>query len=646
MAGDAPFEEAYAAVQAVEDVVTQQIAASKASSDEFVASANSAITALGAISFGATSPPPTAPTLEEFTDIDFTLPAIGPNSFGRIDAATLTPPVLDTGDQISPLVIEPFNSDITINIPEAPPDDATLVIPDAPTVAAITLPNTPALAMPNLPTLVDITIPTFEGLDLPTFDATAPEFEGTALPGILQWSEPTYQSVILDEVIDKVRSLWSGGSGIPPAVEQAMFDRAAEREEITTSRDIDAVSTEFSLRGFTMPPGMQAARTDQMIQDLSTKKLGLNRELTIQVAQWQVENVRFACTTGIAAENVYVNLFTNAAQRMFEAARFQIESQISIYNAQIAVFNARMNGYQIRAQVFDTLVKAELSKIEVFKVQIEAEVAKGQVNVQKVQAYTAQVQALQTYVEIYKAQMQGASIQAEVGRNQIEAYKATVQAYAEKISAQKNKFEAYTARVNGAAAQANIVDAQARGYAAMVQGKVAINDGAIKVADLTIERNKIKLQQFMASQETERTRIQSVMGTIQAAAQAYTADTQRYAAEAGAKNSAAQAQIAAKEATMRSNIAYYQAQVQQYLGLMDQSIRQTAVVLDGLKAAGSISSTLAAGAMSAVHVGANLSGGGNVSASGSTSYSDSYSKSDSNSVSKSTTITYEGTGSP
>lgn len=31
-----------------------------------------------------------------------------------------------------------------------------------------------------------------------------------------------------------------------------------------------------------------------------------------------------------------------------------------------------MNGYQIEASVFDTLVKAELSKIEVFKAEIEA----------------------------------------------------------------------------------------------------------------------------------------------------------------------------------------------------------------------------------------------------------------------------------
>ena len=36
------------------------------------------------------------------------------------------------------------------------------------------------------------------------------------------------------------------------------------------------------------------------------------------------------------------------------------------------------------AQVFNTLVQAELSKVEVFKAQIEAEVASGEINKQKV----------------------------------------------------------------------------------------------------------------------------------------------------------------------------------------------------------------------------------------------------------------------
>ena len=64
-----------------------------------------------------------------------------------------------------------------------------------------------------------------------------------------------------------------------------------------------------------------------------------------------------------------------------------------------------------------------------------------------------------------------------------------------------------------------------------------------------------------------------------------------------------------------------------------------ALIIDALKAAGGISSTLAAGAMAGVHVGATLSGSGAVTASGTDSYSQSTTKSES----RNENYNYEGT---
>ena len=126
---------------------------------------------------------------------------------------------------------------------------------------------------------------------------------------------------------------------------------------------------------------------------------------------------------------------------------------------------------------------------------------------------------------------------------------------------------------------------------------------------------------------------------IQSGAQAYIADTQRFAAVAQAEGTKAQVTVAAKEAELRTNVAFYQAQVQAYLGNMEQLIRKAALIIDALKAAGGISSTLAAGAMAGVHVGASLAGSGAVSATGAESYSTS------SSISQSTNenYNYEGT---
>lgn len=635
------FEQAYNSVENVDQIVSSRINDASATSQALQLTAMKTIKELQDVNFRFNAgPPPLLPDIDPNIDVVIDLPPITPTSFGTITSTMPDHPSLDGVPSVNPLDIPDFQSSVgSLNIPEPPPWTAPGAAPDRPSTGDVVLPDAPLLVMPQMPALVEINIPSFAGVNLPSFSATAPEFEGTALPGILQWSEPTYHPEILDEVLGIIRTLWSGGSGIPPAVEQAMIERALSREDMIANREVDSVAEEFSLRGFTMPTGMQAARVDQMRQDLALKKLSLNRELTIKFAEWQIENIRFGVQQAIAAENVFVNIFLNSAQRMFEAAKFQIEAQLNIYNAQVALFNARMSGYQIEASVFDTLIKAELSKIEVFKAEIEAEVARGQINEQKVRTYTAQVQALQTEVEIYKARMQGAQVQSEIIQNQIEAYKADVQAYGERIQADKVRFDAYESQVKGEAAKAGIIDAEARAYAALVQGKSSAADIDVKRAELIIQKNRSLVEAYIADLDAEKARIQSQSAVIQSGAQAYIADTQRFAAQAQAETAKAQVQVAAKEAELRTNVSFYQAQVQAYIGNMEQLIRQAGLVIDALKAAGQISSTLAAGAMAGVHVGATLTGSGAVSASGAYSDIESFSKSES----RNENYNYEGT---
>lgn len=621
--GTNAFRQASSTVDLVESLVDNHITRARDNARTLQSAAEATLAAMGNVNLDFNAGPmPTAPAIDNTPLTREPLPGINGTTFGNVTYTAPTLGTLDLAGDIPNLVIPEFNPSVTgLNIPLPPAWTAPTQAPDSPTVEDVTVPDMPVLAMPVAPTLAEITVPTFDGLTLPTFDSTEPEFAATALPGLLQWSEPTYHTEILGDVIAQLRKMWAGGSGLPEAVEQAMWARAADREDLTALRAIDSVADEFSLRGFTSPTGMQAARVDQMRQDLTVKKLGLNRELTIQVAQWQIENMRFACEQGIAAENVLVNVFLNTAARLFEAAKFRIESQLNIYGAQVNLFNARMNGLQIRAAVFNARVQAELTKVEVFKATIDAEVARGQLNTQKVQAYGAMIDALKAQTEMYRTQMQGAEIKASVIRNRIEIFKAQVQAYAEQIGAQKTQFDAYESQVKGEAAKAGILDSEARAYAALIQGKSAAADIDVKRISLKLDNNRAKLQEFTGRIELEKASVQAQLAGIQAAASAYTADTQRYSAEASAMAAKGQLESSTREAQMRTNVALYQAQVQAYIANMEQMMRKAALSLDAMKAAGSMASTLAAGAMASVHVGATLGGSASLQAGASTSVS-------------------------
>ena len=634
------FAEAYSVVDNVTGLVSSRIADAVSFSQQLTLQAVATLGALANQNFDVGSGVPSTPLLDTTLELTLDLPNIKPTSFGNIQAGDYTYPTLATIPELSTVYIPEFAASIcSLSIPAPPAFTNPGAPPTRPELDDVILPDAPVVTLPTLPVLEELSIPDFVFPTLPTFDALAPEFEGSALPTLLQWNEPTYAVVILDEVAEKIRQLWAGGLGIPAAVEAAMYERAASREEMVVARAVDEVVEEFSARGFTMPSGVQAAREDAVRQDGLIKKLGLNREITIKLAEWQIENVRFGVTNAIAAENVFVNIFQNATARLFEAAKFQVESQITIYNAQVALFNARQNAFEVNAKVFDIRVRAALAELDIFKAQVEAEIARGQLNEQRVRVYQAQIQAVQVAVDVYKAQMEGAQVQSDVLRNRIEAYKADVQAYAERINADRVRFEAYRAQVDAEAAKAGIIDSEARAYAALIQGKAAQIDLEAKRADVLIATNQQKIASFTAVLEADRNRIQAQLGTIQAGAQAYAADTQRFAAVAQAEGTKAQFQLAAKETELRTNIALFQTTSDVALKQSGILLQKAGLISNALQSAGQIGATLAAGATAGVHVGATLSGGGSVTASG--SGSSSISASTSESINKN--YNYEGT---
>ena len=75
------------------------------------------------------------------------------------------------------------------------------------------------------------------------------------------------------------------------------------------------------------------------------------------------------------------------AQRGFEAAKVQLESELALLNAQVAIFNARQSAYQTAANVHKIALEERALELEKFKAELEAEIAKGQINEQRVKVF-------------------------------------------------------------------------------------------------------------------------------------------------------------------------------------------------------------------------------------------------------------------
>jgi len=613
------FAAANNTTQEIKDVVLRRQAEAIAKADASRLSALSVIQDMGAFTPRLTlnGSVPVAPVLVANITGNLNLPELGADSFGTITPiVSQNPPTFQVG-AMEPINIDGFQpSFANVNVPDAPVAGDFGPLPTVPDIGDITLPTVPLLERPALPDLVDVVIPDYTFPVLSQFTAKSPEFKDTAVSAVLQWSETPYVVSILTDEMAKLRQMWDGGTGLPLAVEKALWERAASREDIAISRDVSAATTEFAGRGFTMPPGMLVARIDSIREDGQIRKLGLGREVLVKIADTQIENVRFACTQAVASENVLLSVWNTISGRQFDAAKVQIDSQLSLANMQVAIFNARQQAYATEATIYRAKLDGDLAGIQVYRAQIDGQIAKGTINQQRVSVYSEMVRALLSDLEVYKAQMEGVKIEGDVQRNRIDAYKVQIEAYAAVVAADKTRFDVYESQMKGEAAKVNLVEAQARGYAAYVSGQAAKADINIKNQQAEIATAELELRSYTARLERDKALMQSQSASISANAEAHRTNTQRFVAQAGAQTTAVELQIKATEANMRNSIAIFDVQLRKYTADMEQMIRVASIQLEALKSAAQATSTLAAGAMAGISMGSDIRASASVGASG------------------------------
>lgn len=520
--------------------------------------------------------------------------------------------------EIGSIAIQPFEPALTsLAIPDAPAPMAKPQFPDAPALKRVTVPDAPDLQAPRAPDILDIRLPAFDFTPLAPFQDTDPAFE--PINALLQWAPTPYRPVLMDEEVAVLRRMWAGGTGLPPAVEQALWERAASREDVAIARDVSAAAVEFSARGFTLPPGAMVARVDAIRTEGALRKQALGREVLVKVADTHIENLRFACTQALAAEGVLIGLWNQADQRSLEGAKYLLDAQLAASGAAVALYNARQaaraNGFAARRLELEE----QQTELQQKKLELDGELARGQVNEQNVRVYTAMWQGVATQADVYRSQVQGAQAQSEVERLEVEKYKAMVQGVAESIQADKLRFDAYKSQVEGESAKAGLVESQAKAYSAYVSGKSAEADIYIKRQRGDIDREELQLRAFLGNLEVSKANLQAQLAELTATAELERTNTARYTASAQAQTTVAELQLKQWETYARTQLGVYETEMRKIIADMEQMMRAAGLQADIYKSIGQHHATMAAGAMAGVQLGASVSASAGMSAGGSAS---------------------------
>jgi len=592
----------------------------------FTAQLNSVTNALANLAFDSSDSPPVLPDFSNADAIQW-LPAT-PLDLSGLGGASQAMPAVPDPASFAPvnlaMVIAPFSPGVTLNLPSAPGGFTMPNMPSAPVInTSISIPGAPVLIEPVMAALNNITIPSFTFPTLATFNAVAPAFNVAAPSVTVSWREPAYSSENFTEVLSTVQALFAGGTGLPPIIQQQLFDLARAREDVTALKATQEAFDTFASKGFTMPSGMLAQQVNVALEKNQLQANSLNRDILTKSADYEIANLRFAVEQGIAAENILFNIFNNAETRAFEVAKLQTENQITLYNSQVTLFNAYTESYQTQANVYKTVIEGPLAELDIYKSELEGQKIISEINQQLVQTFLAKIQGVQAQVEVYKAQMEGAKIQVEIAETQIQEYKGSVDAFSALIQAERVTYDIYRTQVEAEVSKVGIIDADARVFAVQAQVAMEQVEANIKTAQLTIEQSQATTQRYVAQVEGAKAMLAAQVAVVDANARIAELNIKDDVAQSEMNVSLNETKLRLAEYRTQTALAMYGAQTKMYEVNINKMLEQVKIRSSSLTAAGQMYSTLAGGAMAAQHVQASMSYNSSTTASLSETWSES-----------------------
>lgn len=571
-----------------------------------------------AASFASSLTPFTIP----FTAVSsgFTAPSIGYSlslppvpvapviAFPAIDAPD--PLLLDAIAPVTPGVLPEFSAAAPVVQILNKPDALSLAGPGtAPTIADVTLPVAPLIALPEAPLMELLAMPALPSISLPTFLGSAPGAEPVMPTTGFVWSEEYYDSALLRDATSRLTSMILGGTGLPAAIEQAIWDRGRAREDILANKATQEAYEEFGSRGFSLPPGALAGRVDEVRQKSREAASTLSRDVAVKQAELEIENLKFSVQAGIQLAGQMMTYSGQYAGRAMEAAKTTVQIALDIFGANVSLFNARLQAYQTEASVFKDLIQAESIKLEQYRTEIEAQKLIGDVNMQAIQIYKTRIDALMSAVELYKAELDGVKTGVDVDRARIDGFRATVDAYKSMVEAKSSEYQAWGQSIQGEVAKVGAYEAQARAFGTLVDAYKTGETVKIENMRAQISGNEMRVKAFGAEVDYLAEQVKAAVAQVDTGVKIYDGQARVYGAQIGGE----EARVRALAEQVRLIMAAGSTDAELKLKAADININQlTRIALaeqEGRKAAGAVAGQLAASSMGAFNLGATISSG-------------------------------------
>lgn len=507
-------------------------------------------------------------------------------------------------DTLPDITIDDFAVGVpTTTFPTAP----TLTFGAAPTIPAIgtiTVPSAPMVTMPDAPTYLSLSTVTFGGLDIHadwlTKLETIPELTLASPTPYSYIAGPEYSSALLDGLKAVLVDRLTGGSGLTPAVEQAIWDRARSRETQLGLANEAEIMRASEAMGFQLPAGVLAVQLREARQNYYDKLSTLSRDVAIKQAELEQENLKQTIAAGMDLEGKLIDYSYKLEELTFQTAKAYADNAIQVYNAAVEGYKALLSGYQTYAGAYKTIIESELAKVEVYKAELSGEQTKASINNTLVQQYKAQIEASMAQVEIFKAQVGAAQTLVQLEQAKIGAAGEQIRAYVAQVNAETSKVEAYKVGVQAESAKVEVYRAQTQAYSAKAGAQAERARAEISRYSALTQAKSLEWDGWKAKIAGETARIQALSTQSSVLVDGF---------KAGAAATEAQGTLNAR--VWESNIKQYEAGQQLAIQTAkvngDFAIQTNNARLDAAKAGAQVYAQLTSSAYSMIHASAGVS---------------------------------------
>jgi hypothetical protein len=530
------------------------------------------------------------------------------------------PSVFNKGLNIDPYLPAPFDgTPPVLNFGTAPLPDYGPTPPAPPINTDFPFPDDPVIVFPPPPALLSIQTYPFDGVTIPDFTDDLQPLQ-IADPTIYQYTPGTgFTSSLLTKVLSVLEQRMNGGTGLPPAVEQAIWDRGREREARQLADNQMDLERMESL-GYAFPPGVWLDARLKLLNEYQAQSAGFSREVMIKQAELEQQNIRDAIQQSIVIESKLIDQYNMIEQRIFEAAKYMTNAAIETYNAKVKAYAAYCDAYKTKAAIYDAQIKGLLAKVEVYKTEIQAEEIKAQINTALVQQYKAQIDAQMALVEIFKAELSAIQTKASIEKLKIEVYGEQIKAFVGTVNAYSAEVDGYKAAVGAEETKMQAYKATVDAYAAEVGAQVKVIDAKIAEYEGWIKAKESEYDGYKAATSGEGARVGAISSFNTSQADVYKAvvsGTSSYN-----EMLTKQWQVAFDQAQRVSDIANNVAKMN-----ADLYMQARGIAMDAAKVGAQVYSQLAAACLNAINwsTSYSVSLAGSSSESASTSQSNSYS---------------------